>query len=108
MSITRERLRWLEGLIKQDKLIPFYKCREWRSLRLEALERDNNECQECKRKGKYKRAQNVHHLVEVKDRPDLALTLDNLECVCIPCHNAIHEKRLKNDTRKPFMNEERW
>ncbi|WP_108070770.1 HNH endonuclease [Heyndrickxia sporothermodurans] len=108
MSITSDRLRWLESLIRQDKMIPFYKCKEWRSLRLEALERDNYECQQCKRKGKYTRGQNVHHLREVKDRPDLALTLENLETVCIPCHNAIHDKRLKNDKRKPFVNEERW
>ncbi len=108
MTISRERLRWLEGLIRQNKLIPFYQCKEWRQLRLLALERDNYECQVCKRRGKYRQARNVHHLKEVKDRPDLALTLENLESVCIQCHNEIHDKRLKKDKRKPFVNEERW
>ncbi|NEY20511.1 HNH endonuclease [Bacillus ginsengihumi] len=108
MTISRERLRWLEGLIREDKMIPFYKWSGWRKKRQEALERDNYECQECKREGKYSRAQNVHHLKEVKDRPDLALTLDNLESVCIQCHNKIHDKRLKKDKRKPFVIEERW
>jgi 5-methylcytosine-specific restriction endonuclease McrA len=108
MTISSATLRWLEHLIRQDKLIPFYKCKEWRALRQEALERDNFECQECKRKGRYKRAQNVHHLKEVKARPDLALELNNLECICIACHNAVHDKRLRNDHRKPFVNEERW
>jgi 5-methylcytosine-specific restriction endonuclease McrA len=108
MDITQKQLRWLERLIREDKMIPFYKSKPWRVLRQEALERDNYECQVCKKRGKYSRAQNVHHLKEVKMRPDLALTLDNLESVCIRCHNEIHDKRLKNDKRKPFVNEERW
>ncbi|WP_437177054.1 HNH endonuclease [Heyndrickxia ginsengihumi] len=89
-------------------MIPFYQCKEWRQLRVQALERDNYECQECKRRGKYRRGKNVHHIKEVKDRPDLALTLENLETLCIQCHNEIHDKRLKKDKRKPFVNEERW
>ena len=101
-------LRWLQRLIMHDDLIRFYQCREWRHLRLKALERDHYECQVCQRRGKYSKARNVHHLKEVKDRPDLALTLTNLECVCIACHNDIHDKRLKIDKRKPFVSEERW
>jgi len=108
MSITPDKLRWLESLIKQDDMLPFYNWRGWRKKRKEALERDNYECQECKRKGKYKKAQNVHHIQEVKNRPDLAMTLENLECLCIACHNEIHDKRLRQDKRMPFVNEERW
>lgn len=108
MSIAPDKLRWLEGLIKKDNLKKFYDSALWKHKRNEIRQRDNYECQECKRKGKYSRAQNVHHLKEVKDRPDLALTDDNLECVCIRCHNAVHDKRLKNDKRKPFVNVERW
>ncbi len=107
--MDREMLRWIEGLIRQDKLVKFYQCREWRKLRLEALERDHYECQICKRKGKYRRAQNVHHIKEVKSRPDLALTLDNLESVCIKCHNEIHKKEYNlKSKQKPFVNIERW
>lgn len=101
-------LSWLLNHIKRDDMIPFYKSRPWRSLRKQALERDNYECQVCKRYGRYRLARNVHHLKEVKVRPDLALTLDNLESVCIQCHNEIHDKRLKVDKRKPFINKERW
>lgn len=106
--ITAERLQWLRKLILEDKLVKFYQWSAWRKLRQQALERDNYECQECKRLGKYKRAQNVHHLQEVKERPKLAMTLDNLECVCVQCHNKIHDKRLRNDKRKPFVSEEKW
>lgn len=106
--LTQKRLRWLKDLILEDKLVKFYQWCEWRKLRQKALERDNFECQQCKAKGKYKAAQNVHHLKEVKDYPELAMALDNLECVCIQCHNKIHDKRLRIDKRKPFFCEEKW
>ncbi|WP_369126193.1 HNH endonuclease [Kurthia massiliensis] len=32
----------------------------------------------------------VHHIKEVKDRPDLALSITNLQTVCRNCHNKIH------------------
>lgn len=108
MILTKEHINWIKSLIASDKMVKFYQWKPWRELRLVALERDNHECQVCKRKGKYSKGRNVHHLIEVKERPDLALTLSNLETVCIQCHNIIHDKRLKNDKRKPFVNDERW
>ncbi|EAG5062204.1 HNH endonuclease, partial [Listeria monocytogenes] len=40
------------NLINTNQLMKFYKCKEWLSLRQEALKRDNYECQRCKKKGK--------------------------------------------------------
>lgn len=103
----------IKELIREDKLVKFYQCREWYGkdgIRNKALERDNYECQECKRQGKVGQAQNVHHIKEVKDFPSLALVLDNVESVCINCHNKTH-KRLEKYIRKvkpKFVNEERW
>lgn len=97
---------WIKSLIQQDNLIPFYQCREWIDTKGEALERDHNECQECKRKGRYHAAEQVHHLKEVKQRPELALTIDNLESLCINCHNKAHRRFGKN--KKPKWNDERW
>lgn len=37
-------------LIREGKLMKFYKSKEWRELRLKALKRDNYECQMCKSK----------------------------------------------------------
>jgi len=95
--------------IREDKIMKFYKSKQWLSLRLIALERDNYECQECKRKGRYYKAENVHHKKEVKTHPYLALDINNLECLCIRCHNEEH-KRLDKLTKKipKFMNVERW
>lgn len=96
-------------LIREGKLMKFYKSKEWRTLRVKALQRDNHECQICKSKGKYKAAENVHHLKEVKTHPHLAMDLDNLQCLCIRCHNEVHDRLDKVDKKVPkFVNEERW
>lgn len=111
--MDKEFLDWLQKLIRDDKLIYFYKGKRWRQLRLLALERDKFECQRCKAKGKYAKAKNVHHKKEVKDYPQLALELDNTESICIRCHNAEHGRYQGGNQfkRKPFANfnpKERW
>jgi 5-methylcytosine-specific restriction enzyme A len=100
-------------LISTDKLITFYMSKEWKALREKALIRDNNECQLCKAKGKYRKADCVHHMKEVKIHPELALTLDNLQCLCNKCHNEVHDRLSIWELNKPkaqpkFVNEERW
>jgi 5-methylcytosine-specific restriction enzyme A len=100
-------------LIQSDNLITFYMSKDWKALRKEALIRDNNECQLCKAKGKYRKADCVHHMKEVKPHPELALTLDNLQCLCNSCHNEVHGRdniwELNKPKGKPkFVNEERW
>ena len=107
MDITNERLNQLINHINNGDLMKFYKSREWMSLRLVALKRDNHECQMCKAKGKYHRAENVHHMKEVNTHPHLSLELNNLMCLCISCHNDIHERRPK-ERKVTFSNEERW
>lgn len=117
-------------------MVKFYQSRAWRSLRYDALIRDNFECQECKRNGRvtttphthpraphtaptrytngYKKGQRessleVHHLKEVKDFPELALVLSNLETLCVSCHNKAHDRldNLNNSNVK-FFSPERW
>lgn len=95
-------------LIQTDNLMKFYKSKEWKALRLKALKRDNYECQICKSKGKYKRAENVHHMKEVKTHPELALDLDNLQCLCVRCHNDVHDRLEQKEKKRRFWNEERW
>lgn len=99
----------IKDLVRLDNLMKFYKSKEWLELRKIALKRDNNECQLCKAKGKYHRAENVHHIKEVKTHPHLALTLDNLQCLCIRCHNEVHDRLEQEKNKMPkFMNVERW
>jgi|SRR5699024_4297985 len=97
----------------------FYRSTAWRKLRQQALERDNWECQECKRngyvhvdsikvEGQRKSIElNVHHKYEIEYHPKLALVLENLECVCLNCHNKIHG-RVFGRTKQPKWDDERW
>lgn len=80
----------------------FYNSTDWNELRTQALERDNYECQECKRlgyvsldsvkePGKKKPIKlNVHHIKEIEDFPELAMELDNLSTICLYHHNLVH------------------
>ncbi|MFJ7662970.1 HNH endonuclease [Lysinibacillus sp. NPDC097162] len=105
--IKPERIQQLHSHINSGELMKFYKSREWMSLRKEALKRDNYECQLCKATGRYHKAENVHHMKEVKTHPHLSLTLSNLQCLCIKCHNEVHD-RLESVRAPKFTNEERW
>lgn len=80
----------------------------------EVLKEQHNECQECLNKGILTKADTVHHVNYVKDRPDLALSkyyIDddgqeqkNLIAICKRCHNVVH----KRFGYKEFINEEKW
>lgn len=97
----------------------FYKSGAWNNLRQQALKRDNYECQECKRQGKVhvdsvkvegerKSVElNVHHKYEIKHYPKLALTLDNLETLCLNCHNVMHD-RVFGQTKANRWDDEMW
>ena len=64
----------------------FYHTPAWRKLRVLALQRDHYLCQECLRKKRIVKATEVHHIKPITDFPELALSLDNLECLCWSCH----------------------
>jgi 5-methylcytosine-specific restriction enzyme A len=106
-------------LIREDNLMKFYKSKEWRKLRLKAIQRDKFECQHCKSKGKVTTRQTinkygkptkmeVNHIKPVRTHPHLALVLDNLEYLCIDCHNIADGKDELIKTVPKFINEERW
>ena len=50
-----------------------YESKEWRRLRKEVLIEDKYECLHCKAKGKYEKANTVHHVNYLKLHPELAL-----------------------------------
>jgi 5-methylcytosine-specific restriction endonuclease McrA len=70
----------------------FYTGRLWRRCRQLALHRDKYMCQDCKAKGKVVPATEVHHVIPLEDRPDLALELSNLRCLCHDCHEKTKHK----------------
>jgi 5-methylcytosine-specific restriction endonuclease McrA len=54
----------------------------WKALRMQALDRDNWQCVQC---GTHKRLE-CDHVLPVRDRPELAYTLSNLQMLCGACH----------------------
>ena len=71
----------------------FYKSKAWRNCREEYL-RLHPFCEECLKEKKYTPATHVHHKIilttENINDPKITLCFDNLEAVCMECHNHIH------------------
>jgi 5-methylcytosine-specific restriction enzyme A len=98
----------------------FYDSPDWKQRREEVRKRDNYECQECKRLGKVfidtyeysvkaKRKKIklvVDHIKELEDHPELALDTDNLETLCVKCHNLKHGRSF--EYKQPKWNDEKW
>ena len=109
---------YIKGLIVVGKIERFYHTEDWKELRERVLEDNHFECQECLKKGIYTMADCVHHVNEVKIRPDLALsryytdskgnTQPNLVSLCNQCHNIVHDKLGEWQNRDKFTNVERW
>lgn len=105
-------------LIKTDSVYKFYKTPEWQALKSEVLKEQHNECQVCKRKGKYTKADTVHHCKFVRSFPQLALSktyiddkgIDriNLIAICKTCHNQVHPEKINKNRKPKFTNKERW
>lgn len=78
---------------------PFYHSAKWKRLRKAALYRDRGLCQDCMARFdagtgfKPRRADTVHHLLTLEERPDLALDLNNLLSLCAICHNQRHPEK---------------
>lgn len=72
--------------------IAFYQSPAWLKLRRLKL-RSNPLCERCEEQGLTTPAKYVHHVLERKARPDLALDLENLESLCGPCHSSHYASR---------------
>ncbi len=98
----------------------FYKWKRWEKVRAEVLEMDRCECQKCRGRHRYRRADTVHHVNHLKVRPDLALEIwywdsythskkRNLVSLCHQCHEEVHGwRRKKKKENESVVTEERW
>lgn len=71
----------------------FYNSGKWKRKRAAILRRDGYLCQNCKRFGRTRPAQTVHHIKHLDEYPELALTDSNLISLCNPCHNEAHPEK---------------
>jgi thymidylate synthase (FAD) len=95
---TRQRLseqksgprnpRWRGGITPQGIVIR----RQVEPLRPVVFERDDYTCRLCGRRGG---KLEVHHLLPIWARPDLAAVLDNLATLCEPCHLKVNGRELE-------------
>lgn len=72
----------------------FYKSKSWKVCREGFIASVNGLCTRCLEKGKITPGYIVHHkkwlTPENIDNPEITLNWDNLEYLCIDCHNAEH------------------
>lgn len=106
---------WIRKLIDENNLHAFYTNSEWLKLRADVLDEHKNECQRCKERGFYTKANTVHHVQYVKKHPELALSktyiyqgkeYKQLLPLCHSCHEEVHGYRQK--VKKKPLTEERW
>lgn len=110
------RTERVKALVEQGNTDLFYSWKAWKRLRQSVLRLDHYECQLCKAKGRYSRAEIVHHVKRLKERPDLALSIwDNgerqLVSVCKRCHEGLHPESMRRDCPKRKQGDvpdERW
>lgn len=77
----------------------FYKTQSWKRKRAKILRRDGYECLNCKRYGKNRTANTVHHCHPLKERPDLRLASWNLISLCAECHGKMHDRETDKLTK---------
>lgn len=99
--------------LKSERL-RFYNQSAWRGVngvRKKVLNRDNNECQWCKKEGIVNTKElEIDHIIELEYCSyELALDMDNLRTLCRSCHNKRHDRFEHREVRfNKFKNDERW
>ena len=81
----------------REEQIQFYSSPAWKNLRKVVIKERGGLCEICLKKGIYKAAVLVHHIVPVTSEnvsnPEITLNTENLMALCADCHAAIHSTR---------------
>ena len=101
-------LTWIKQCTARGEARRFYLSGMWRRKRAEVLSLDRHECQLHKQRGQYRKATMVHHVNELKHRPELALSIwhedkRNLLSLCNDCHEEVHNHR--QEVKEPLTQE---
>jgi 5-methylcytosine-specific restriction endonuclease McrA len=80
---------------------PFYHSNAWRELRYLCLKRDHWHCTVCERSVRLKGSARVDHIIDRRERPDLALMLSNLRTLCASCDNKRHAEKGGRQIERP-------
>ena len=116
----RKYYNWAEEIAKgnTDK---FYKSTDFDIAREKVLERDKYTCQfflgkwndgkHFPTKIKIVRANTIHHIIPIKQRPDLALDIDKMISLSFEAHEIIEERHrwlYRNKKKSKPITTERW
>ena len=92
----------IRALIARDELWRFYKSKDWLRLKEKILKENHHECAECKKRGIITRydigrdgekrlLSTVHHVMHVRDHPELAMHLSmSSQCLSRPSLYPFH------------------
>lgn len=97
---------WIIQQIQDGKTYRFYLTADWQRVRDKKRTMEHDECERCRAVGKYSPCEVVHHKKYLKARPDLALDINNLECLCKDCHYKEHHKLQEKIFSEEFS--EKW
>lgn len=75
-----------------------YNSPRWRKLRQSVLYRDSYTCQYFKRFGLIRQAHTVHHVIPVRERPDLQWESALMVSLSAEAHNKMHDRDSDNLT----------
>lgn len=88
-----KKLRYSDYDKRRDpRTVSFYHGTKWKNLREHILVRDNYLCQDCLSRERLVAAEEVHHIIEVKEDWDKRYGEDNLVSLCKSCHRRRHRK----------------
>ena len=87
----------------------FYNSKKWRKVAAAYKQERGGLCERCKAKGIYRPADIVHHKThlthETVKNARIAYGFDNLEALCIDCHNLEHFGRKRERRRYQIAND---
>ncbi len=74
-----------------ERVAQFYKSKQWKKVRDAYFNNQRGVCERCHKTNK---KMIVHHKIELNEfnvlDPNVSLNFDNLELLCIDCHNKEH------------------
>jgi len=82
---------------------PLYGSSAWKAVRARVLKRDGYRCVMCSADVRGKGLSRVDHVLSVKARPDLALSVDNCRTLCAPCDNRRHAEKGSGGIERPAI-----
>jgi len=93
--------RWesdqLPLIMAKDWAIKFYNSEAWQKTRQGYIDSVNNVCERCLADGRYVPGQIVHHKIYLTPQnindPNISLNWENLEYLCLDCHNKEHMRQ---------------